>query len=63
MDPKDPDCDGFRLRSYQAEMVDLSMKRNIIVTVNSSSSIAGFYLFINMLSDGYWKWKDSYVSE
>lgn len=39
MDPKDSDYDGFRLRSYQVEMVDLSMKRNIIVAVNNFSRI------------------------
>lgn len=62
MDFPDSELDGFRLRSYQAEMVDASIQRNIIVAVNHIPNALLWFPSLTLPSDGHWKRKDGNVS-
>ena len=53
-----------KARPYQKEMLDESLKKNIIVAVGLSrcSRIQKSSKLANPCVDGYWEWKDTRVS-
>lgn len=48
------DCE-FKLRSYQQEMLEESLKRNVIVAVRSCDVRACVAFVSQAIPDGYWE--------
>ena len=53
--------DELRVRSYQAEMLKRSLEGNVIVVV--LLLLVGTQNSCLLNTDGYWQWKNSYVSQ